>query len=160
MVAWKGTTNVPPQALALLNDPFVVGRAVFADRLIAENTVESRLDSMFRAALGRLPDDTERARSSGWRKKWLVFIRRRRKLLDGRDVWKDMAHRFQSEGIHIFSMTKGSTRRLSGLSRPHRLPARCSRLASNGFGLMALSALMAEKSYAGLAAPKLHFVPK
>ena len=34
------------------------------------------------------------------------------------------------------------------------------RLASNGFGLMALSALMADKSYAGLAAPKLHFVPK
>jgi len=34
------------------------------------------------------------------------------------------------------------------------------RLASNGFGLMALSALMAEDSYAGLAAPKLHFAPK
>ena len=31
------------------------------DRLIAEQapTVESRLDSMFRAALGRLPDDAE-----------------------------------------------------------------------------------------------------
>jgi hypothetical protein len=34
------------------------------------------------------------------------------------------------------------------------------RLASNGFGLMALSALMAEESYAGLAAPKPHFAPK
>jgi len=38
--------------------------------------------------------------------------------------------------------------------------ARGSRLASNGFGLMALSALMAEDSYAGLAPPKLHFAPK
>src|SRR3989442_2522296 len=34
------------------------------------------------------------------------------------------------------------------------------RLASNGFGFMALSALMADRSYAGLAAPKLHFAPK
>src|SRR5438552_12481848 len=34
------------------------------------------------------------------------------------------------------------------------------RLASNGFGLMALSALMAEESYAGLAAPKPHFAAK
>src|SRR5260370_20107110 len=59
----RDTTNVPPQALALLNDPFVVGQAGFwANRLIAEkaSTLESRLDSMFRAALGRLPDDAER----------------------------------------------------------------------------------------------------
>src|SRR5881396_631242 len=32
--------------------------------------------------------------------------------------------------------------------------------ASNGFGLMALSALMSDKAYADLAAPKLHFEPK
>ena len=54
----RDTTNVPPQALALLNDPFVVGQAGFwADRLIAEKapTLESRIDSMFRVALGRFP---------------------------------------------------------------------------------------------------------
>ena len=32
--------------------------------------------------------------------------------------------------------------------------------ASNGFGLMALSALMSDKAYADLASPKLHFEPK
>src|SRR5262249_33749390 len=64
----RDTTNVPPQALALLNDPFVMDQAgVWADRLIAQQapTVESRLDSMFRAALGRLCDQTERARFMG-----------------------------------------------------------------------------------------------
>ncbi|HTM48559.1 MAG TPA: DUF1501 domain-containing protein [Bryobacteraceae bacterium] len=34
------------------------------------------------------------------------------------------------------------------------------RLASNGFGLTALSALMADPSYAGLASPRPHFAPK
>ena len=34
------------------------------------------------------------------------------------------------------------------------------KFASNGFGLMALSALMSDKAYADLAAPKLHFEPK
>src|SRR6185369_10993305 len=64
----RDTTNVPPQALALLNDPFVLGQAGFwADALIAEKapTLESRIDAMFRAALGRLPDDAERARFTG-----------------------------------------------------------------------------------------------
>ena len=87
---------MPPQALALLNDPFVVGQAGFwADRLIAEQapTVESRLDSMFRAALGRLPDDAERARFSGLTKE-LASLHKAApdQLLRSHDVWKDMAH--------------------------------------------------------------------
>jgi len=32
--------------------------------------------------------------------------------------------------------------------------------ASSGFGLMALSALMADKAYADLVTPKPHFAPK
>jgi hypothetical protein len=59
---------VPAQALALLNDPFVLDQAGFwADNLIKAQapTVESRLDSMFRTALGRLPNDAERARFAG-----------------------------------------------------------------------------------------------
>jgi hypothetical protein len=92
----RDITNVPPQALALLNDPFVVGQAGFwADRLIAERapTVEARLDSMFRAALGRLPDDAERVRFSGLSKE-LASLHKAApdQLLASRDVWKDMAH--------------------------------------------------------------------
>ncbi len=45
--------------------------------------------------------------------------------------------------------------RAAGLSRRDVL-----RRTSNGFGLMALSALMADRSYAGLSAPVPHFAPK
>jgi hypothetical protein len=91
----RDTTNVPSQALALLNDPFVVDQASFwADRLIQDQapSIDSRIDSMFRAALGRLPDETERARFNG-----LVTELAARhkttsdKILETRDVWKDVA---------------------------------------------------------------------
>ncbi len=94
----RDTTNVPPQALALLNDPFVLDQAAFwAARLIAKQTptVESRIDSMFRTALGRLPDDAERARFSGLAKE-LASLHKvapdPSEALKNRDVWKDMAH--------------------------------------------------------------------
>ena len=92
----RDTTNVPPQALALLNDPFVVGQSgVWANRLISEQapTVESRLDAMFRAALGRSPDDAERARFTGLAKK-LASLHKTApdQLVGSRDVWKDVAH--------------------------------------------------------------------
>jgi hypothetical protein len=61
----RDTTNVPSQALALLNDPFVFDQAGFwAGRLVVcqDPSVEWRIDSMFRAALGRPPDEAERAR--------------------------------------------------------------------------------------------------
>jgi hypothetical protein len=92
----RDTTNVPPQALALLNDPFVIGQAGFwADRLIAEKapTVESRLDSMFRAALGRAPDEAERTRFAGLAKEVASLHKAApEKVLDSHDVWKDVAH--------------------------------------------------------------------
>jgi hypothetical protein len=92
----RDITNVPPQALALLNDPFVTDQAGFwADRLMAEQapTIESRLDSMFRAALGRLPDEAERARFTGLTKE-LASLRKTApdQILKSREVWKDMAH--------------------------------------------------------------------
>ncbi len=92
----RDTTNVPPQALALLNDPFVIGQsAVWADRLIAQQaqTVEARLDAMFRSALGRLPDEGERARFTGLAKE-LASLHKTApdKLAGSREVWQDMAH--------------------------------------------------------------------
>jgi hypothetical protein len=92
----RDTTNVPPQALALLNDPFVLDEAgIWADRLIAEQapTVEARLDSMFRSALGRLPDEAERARFTGLTKE-LASLHKTApdQILKSREVWKDMAH--------------------------------------------------------------------
>jgi len=92
----RDTTNVPSQALALLNDPFVIDQAGFwADRLIQvqASTVDSRLDSMFRNALGRLPDEAERARFALLVGQ-LASLHKTApdQILGSREVWKDVAH--------------------------------------------------------------------
>ena len=92
----RDTTNVPPQALTLMNDPFVVEQAgVWADRVMANGaaTVEERIDEMFRAALGRPPDGAERERFSGLARE-LGSLKKSPadKILATRDVWKDVAH--------------------------------------------------------------------
>jgi hypothetical protein len=58
----RDVTNTPAQSLALLNDPFVHAMAEkWATRLVerADETVETRLTSMFRAAIGRAPTTEE-----------------------------------------------------------------------------------------------------
>ena len=92
----RDSTNVPPQALALLNDPFVLEQAaLWADRVIAQKapSAEARVDAMFRTALGRLPDDAERARFVSLASE-TASLRHvdAGKLLDSREVWKDVAH--------------------------------------------------------------------
>jgi len=92
----RDTTNVPPQALALLNDPFVIDQAaVWADRLIAGKapSAAARIDGMFRSALGRLPDDAERARFVSLANETASLHHvEPAKALDNKDVWKDVAH--------------------------------------------------------------------
>lgn len=54
----RDVTNVPAQALALLNDPFVLQQAdVWAGQLVthSDDTVAVRIDAMFRRALSRPP---------------------------------------------------------------------------------------------------------
>ena len=91
----RDVTNVPPQALALMNDPFVVDQAgVWADRLMARTaSVEARIEAMFRTALGRLPDAVEAQR---FRKLAEELASQHKveedKVLENRDVWKDVAH--------------------------------------------------------------------
>jgi hypothetical protein len=61
----RDVTNVPAQALALLNDPFVLQQAdVWARRLVARPapSVAARIEEMFAAALGRPPSAEERER--------------------------------------------------------------------------------------------------
>ncbi len=92
----RDTTNVPPQALALLNDPFVVEQAAFwADRLIAQKapTPAARIDIMFRTAFGRFPDDAERARFVGLVDELATLHNvAAEKIPDSRAVWQDVAH--------------------------------------------------------------------
>lgn len=61
----RDVTNVPAQALALLNDPFVLQQSdVWATRLIAraDDSVTKRISDMFETALNRLPTADELAR--------------------------------------------------------------------------------------------------
>ena len=61
----RDVTNVPAQALALLNDPFVLQQSdVWAARLIArsDESVAKRIDVMFVTALNRPPTSDELAR--------------------------------------------------------------------------------------------------
>jgi cytochrome c553 len=60
----RNPTTVAPQALALLNDPFVRGQSrAFAERLSALGSMETRVRSAFELAFGRDPRPDETARS-------------------------------------------------------------------------------------------------
>jgi hypothetical protein len=92
----RDSTNVAAQALALMNDPFVVDQAGYwADRLVESRTgpVESRMQEMFRVALGRPPADDEQARFQGLVAE-LASLHKvpPDRILHSREVWKDVAH--------------------------------------------------------------------
>lgn len=56
----RTSANVPAQALAMLNDPFVEERAVaFADSILVDTLTEDSLDAMWVRALGRSPEPAE-----------------------------------------------------------------------------------------------------
>ena len=98
----RDVTNVPNQALAMLNDPFVAGQAEFwARRLIAEShdSLEQRLTDMFQHALGREPEAGE---LTTWAQAVHDFNALHQSRSDGSPssedllqsvaVWKDTAH--------------------------------------------------------------------
>ncbi|MBI2686766.1 MAG: PSD1 domain-containing protein [Acidobacteria bacterium] len=85
----RDVTNVPSQALAMLNDPFVLEQAkVWAEKLVErkDDTFDARLTAMFNAALGRPPNDAEltryRAFASGFGPA----------SLDDARLWQKLAH--------------------------------------------------------------------
>lgn len=96
----RDQTNVPAQALALLNDPFALAQAEFwARQLVAEahSTPEQRIEEMFRRAFGRVPTGVEIER---WTKAARDFSglyhdapgALRTDMMKSLAVWKDMAH--------------------------------------------------------------------
>ncbi|HUY91217.1 MAG TPA: PSD1 and planctomycete cytochrome C domain-containing protein [Pirellulales bacterium] len=92
----RDVTNVPAQALALLNDPFVVQQAdVWAGRLIEcpDAAPGERIDAMFRTALGRSPTAEERGRFEQAARQ-LAELRQTpdADVLKSRGIWKDLAH--------------------------------------------------------------------
>jgi hypothetical protein len=92
----RDITNVPAQALTLLNDPFVINQAEFwGKRLAAEYdpTPSARIGRMFLTAVSRKPESAELSRFEG-------LVRRLAELhsvpeaevLKSPLVWKDTAH--------------------------------------------------------------------
>ena len=92
----RDVTNVPAQALTLLNDPFVISEArACAERLLAQpaGSVEERIDDLFRTALGRGPSSQELERFRGLAAR-LAGLHQvpREELPSSLKVWKDLAH--------------------------------------------------------------------
>jgi hypothetical protein len=92
----RDVTNVPAQALALLNDPFVLQQAsVWADRLVATPaaTVSARIEQMFRTALSRPPRAEEReAFTQAVAELATLHGIAPERVLASTEVWKDVAH--------------------------------------------------------------------
>jgi hypothetical protein len=92
----RDVTNVPAQALALLNDPFVLQQAeTWVAKLVArpDMTVGPRIDAMFQTALGRLPGVAERSHFERAVAR-LAELHQvpEGELLKNVPVWKDLAH--------------------------------------------------------------------
>ena len=92
----RDVTNVPAQALTLLNDPFVISEAkTCAEKLLARPaaSVEDRIRDLFRTALGRGPSSTEQERFRGLAAELgSLYQVPREDLLSSPEVWKDLAH--------------------------------------------------------------------
>jgi hypothetical protein len=92
----RDVTNTPAQALAMLNDPFVHDQTeVWAKRLIErkEDTLPSRIDAMFRAALGREARKVEVDRFAQFIEKAAAAQNvSRTDVLGNVAIWRDAAH--------------------------------------------------------------------
>ncbi|MCA9075247.1 MAG: PSD1 domain-containing protein [Planctomycetaceae bacterium] len=87
----RDVTNVPVQALALLNDPFVVQMSEkWGERLIADDSAsaEQRVRAMFVRALGRSPGDRELRR---WTDAVADFSQSD-ELMTDTNAWTELAH--------------------------------------------------------------------
>ncbi len=84
----RNVSNVPAQALILMNDPFVVGQAqVWAKKTASIADPAERVRQMYLAVFARPPADAELASA-------LQFITEQTKLDDGKPeaAWADFAH--------------------------------------------------------------------
>lgn len=94
----RDVTNVPSQALAMLNDPFVVDQSKrWAEKLVTDKAanIDQRLSGMFESALGRTPTANELTRLHQF-----VDTMAKQHSVDANNlmtsavVWKEVAHTF------------------------------------------------------------------
>ena len=92
----RDVTNVPSQALALLNDPFILQQAQrWADHLVSQSSSsgQDRINRMFRIALSRPPTAGEIGRFQSLAAQlasWKAVAPEQ--LLQSREIWKEIAH--------------------------------------------------------------------
>jgi hypothetical protein len=94
-VGQRNVSNVPAQALILMNDPFVVEQAkLWAKRVIAdEQTTEARIKAMYLAAFSRLPSSEEIAEATAFlRDQAAALGLPSDKVADDERVWADLCH--------------------------------------------------------------------
>ena len=92
----RTVSNVPAQALTMLNDPFVIEQAgLWANRLLAEKdlTTPQRIDQMYREAFARPPTEEEAKEAE-------AFVGQQ----GGADAraWADLAHVLMNVKEFIF----------------------------------------------------------
>ncbi|MHB8520545.1 MAG: PSD1 and planctomycete cytochrome C domain-containing protein [Limisphaerales bacterium] len=105
-VARRSVSNVPAQALILMNDAFVVQAAEFwAHRLLAETNRgdAQRIDELFETALGRPPTNSERADALAFLNAQAGGYRRvSQSASDPAKVWADLCQVFFNVKEFIF----------------------------------------------------------
>ena len=92
----RDVTNVPAQALALLNDPFVLQQAgVWSQNVLKQtgDSIPTRVEAMFRSSLGRSPDAEELARfEQAVRHLADLYQVPADNVMSNGEIWKDIAH--------------------------------------------------------------------
>ncbi len=94
-VARRSVSNVPAQALTLMNDPFVAQQAAaLATRVLAESeATDARIDLLYRYALSRPPSKIEATRARTFlQEQTAAYARSATKEGDGQLPWIDLAH--------------------------------------------------------------------
>ena len=87
----RSVSNVPAQALTMMNNPFVIQQAErWAKRVLGEAgaTQRQRVERMYEQALGRFPTDAEATDA-------LTFLEEQRQLYAASEdfrAWADLAH--------------------------------------------------------------------
>lgn len=97
----RNVSNVPAQALILLNDPFVVDQSrAWAERAIAfDPSTRSRIDWMYQTAFARQPTEQERAVAEQYLK---AQASERQVAMSDTELWSDLAHALINTKEFIF----------------------------------------------------------
>jgi hypothetical protein len=97
----RTVSNVPAQALVMLNNPFVVQQAeLWSRRVLAEPglSADARVERMYAAAFGRAPTADERATATSF----VADAARESGRPDDPRAWADLAHALFNAKEFIF----------------------------------------------------------